>query len=149
MNSERLLADAMLGRLVTYLRMCGHDTVYAPDAGLEDDDEIRAVAREESRRLLTRDRELGARAADAVVLTSKNIDDKLAELAAAGVELSLTEPCRCGNCNGQLKRVSPATETATHAPDPATTDVWQCRDCGQQFWKGSHWADVAERLAGE
>ncbi|ERH09170.1 MAG: hypothetical protein J07HX64_00923 [halophilic archaeon J07HX64] len=60
MSRERLLADAMLGRLVSYLRMCGHDTVYAPDAGLEEDDDIRAVAREEGRRLLTRDRELGS-----------------------------------------------------------------------------------------
>jgi len=138
----------MLGRLATYLRMCGYDTVYAPDAGLTDDDEIHALARTDGRTLLTRDRELGARAADAVVLTSKNIDGKLAELAAAGVALSLAEPCRCGNCNGPLGRVSPATETPEYAPDPAETDVWQCRDCGQQFWKGSHWADVAGRLAG-
>jgi uncharacterized protein with PIN domain len=148
MNRERLLADAMLGRLVSYLRMCGHDTVYAPEVSLVDDDDIRGFAREEGRRLLTRDRELGARTADAVVLTSKEIDGKLAELAAAGVELSLAEPCRCGNCNGQLECVPPATETPGHAPDPAETDVWRCQSCEQRFWKGSHWADVAERLAG-
>jgi uncharacterized protein with PIN domain len=147
-REQRLLADAMLGRLATYLRMCGYDTVYAPDAGLTDDDDIHALARADGRTLLTRDRELGARAADAVVLTSKNIDDKLAELAAAGVELSLAEPCRCGNCNGQLERVSPTTETPEYAPDPAETDVWQCRSCGQRFWQGSHWEDVAGRLAG-
>jgi len=148
MNRERLLADAMLGRLVSYLRMCGHDTVYAPDAGLADDNDIRAVAREEGRRLLTRDRELGARTADAVVLTAKDIDGKLAELAATGVALSLAEPCRCGNCNGQLGCVPPATKTPGYAPDPAETDVWRCQSCKQRFWKGSHWSDVAERLAG-
>ena len=138
----------MLGRLATYLRMCGYDTVYVPDAGLEADSDIRAFARAEGRKLLTRDRELGARAADGLVLTSKNIDDKLAELAAAGVELSLSEPCRCGNCNGQLERASPAAETPEHTPDPAETDIWRCRACGQHFWKGAHWADVAGRLAG-
>jgi uncharacterized protein with PIN domain len=147
-REQRLLADAMLGKLVTYLRMCGYDTVYAPDAGLTDDDAIRALARAEERTLLTRNRDLGARAADAVVLTSKNIDGKLAELADAGVELSLSEPCRCGNCNGELERVPPTTETPEHAPDPAETDVWQCHSCGQRFWKGSHWDDVAGRLAG-
>ena len=147
MSRESLLADAMLGRLVSYLRMCGHDTVYAPDAGLEDDDDIRAVARKEDRRLLTRDRELGARTANAVVLTSKELDGKLAELAAAGVDLSLAEPCRCGSCNGCLERVSSAAETPDYAPDPVETDVWRCQSCEQLFWRGSHWSNVAKRLA--
>jgi len=25
---------------------------------------------------------------------------------------------------------------------------WRCTDCGQWFWKGGHWADVAARLDG-
>ena len=29
--TERVLLDAMLGKLATYLRMCGHDAAYAPD----------------------------------------------------------------------------------------------------------------------
>jgi hypothetical protein len=35
-----------------------------------------------------------------------------------------------------------------YAPDPEDTDVWRCIDCGQFFWKGSHWDDVADTLAG-
>jgi uncharacterized protein with PIN domain len=31
--------------------------------------------------------------------------------------------------------------------DPGETAVWRCRDCGQHFWKGSHWADMAGTLA--
>jgi uncharacterized protein with PIN domain len=31
----RLFVDAMLGRLVTYLRMCGYDMAYALDEGIE------------------------------------------------------------------------------------------------------------------
>jgi uncharacterized protein with PIN domain len=42
----------MLGRLATYLRMCGYDTVYAPDAGLTDDDDIHALARADGRTLV-------------------------------------------------------------------------------------------------
>jgi uncharacterized protein with PIN domain len=138
----------MLGRLVTYLRMCGYDAVYTTDAGLTDDD-IRAFAREEGRTLLTRDRDLAARAADGLVLTARDIDDQLRELADAGFDLSLPEePQRCSTCNGPLAGVDPGGSTPEHAPDPGETGVWRCRQCGQHFWKGSHWTDVAQRLAG-
>jgi uncharacterized protein with PIN domain len=144
-----LLADAMLGRLVTYLRMCGYDTAYVLDIGLADDDAIRRAARTDGRVLLTRDRDLAARSSNAVELEGRDIETQLAELAAAGFELSLpAEPRRCSTCNGELTAVDPTASTPEHAPDPAETGVWQCRSCGQQFWKGSHWDDVAERLAG-
>ena len=38
---DRLLLDAMLGKLATYLRMCGHDAAYALDRGVEADDAVR------------------------------------------------------------------------------------------------------------
>jgi Uncharacterized conserved protein len=145
-----LLADAMLGQLVTYLRMCGYDTAYVLDIGLADDDAIRRAARADGRVLLTRDRELAARTPGAVELECRDIEDQLAELAAAGFELSLpAEPQRCSTCNGELAAVDPTVSTPEHAPDPADTGVWQCCSCGQYFWKGSHWDDVAERLAGD
>jgi uncharacterized protein with PIN domain len=139
----------MLGRLVTYLRMCGYDTVYSLGEDLDSDDEILAVARAEERTLLTRDRDLAARAADGVLLTAREIDDQLAELAAAGFDLSLpAEPQRCSTCNGPLVRVGPDEPTPEYAPAASGTDVWRCEQCGQHFWKGSHWTDVAQRLAG-
>lgn len=144
----RLLVDTMLGRLATYLRMCGHDTVYSLDAGLEADDAILAAARESDRTVLTRDRELAARSDDSILLESRDIQSMLAELAGGGFALELPEtPRRCSNCNGQLTRVSTEATTPEYAPDPYTVDVWRCRDCGQHFWKGSHWNDVAETLA--
>lgn len=139
----RLLLDAMCGGLRSYLRMCGHDTAYAPDRDVEADDRVLALARAEGRTLVTRDRELGRRVPDTVVLDAHAVEAQLRELRAAGVSLDLERPSRCGRCNGRLER---ATGAPAYAPDGADP-VWRCVDCGQYFWKGSHWADVRETLA--
>ena len=144
----RLLLDAMLGGLRSYLRMCGHDAAYALEAGVEADDELLELTRQEDRRLVTGDRRLAARAEDAIRVESRETRPQLAELAAAGIELALpASPERCGACNGRLTRVDSGTETPTEAPDPGRTAVCACRDCGQLFWKGSHWDRVADTLA--
>jgi uncharacterized protein with PIN domain len=141
----RLLLDAMLGKLATYLRMCGHDAAYALDRGVEADDALLAWAAEEDRRLVTRDRQLAARAGDALLVAAKDLDGQLRAVRAAGVDLELTEPARCATCNGRLERLDDGP-TPEHAPDTDEQPVWRCRDCGQHFWRGSHWDDVAERL---
>lgn len=155
-TSDRLLLDTMCGKLATYLRMCGFDAAYALDAGAgksrdsrdaPGDDEL--LTRAEDRRLVTRDRQLAERAGDAVLVESRVVEDQLAELEAAGFNLSLPdEPARCGNCNGRVTSVEQTEPTPEYAPAPTETDVWRCVDCGQHFWKGSHWDDVAETLAG-
>jgi uncharacterized protein with PIN domain len=148
MAEERLLLDVMLGKLTTYLRMCGYDAAYAGEEGLETDEAIRARAHSEDRTLLTRDRELAAGTDDALLLESTAIEEQLAECAGAGLELSLPEePDRCSVCNG---RVVAAEERPEHAPDDVGT-VWRCTACDQYFWKGSHWERVRETLrqAGE
>jgi uncharacterized protein with PIN domain len=145
-GTDRLLLDAMLGSLATYLRFCGYDAAYALDEGVEDDDAVLALAGD--RLLLTRDRALAARAPRSVLLDSRDVVDQLRELSAAGFELAPADvPTRCGACNGRLVPVDPAQPTPPYAPDPTDREVWCCVDCGQHFWKGSHWADVAETLA--
>ncbi|MEF8839461.1 MAG: Mut7-C RNAse domain-containing protein [Haloarculaceae archaeon] len=167
-GDDRLLLDAMLGKLATHLRMCGYDTAYveseaeppeilegsdaqdsleeteAPDP----DDAIRERATIESRTLLTRDRELARATPGAVLLTERQIEEQLRELASAGFVLELSErPERCGICNTALVAVGAEETSPDYAPDPAAVDCWRCPDCGQFFWRGSHWADVAETLA--
>jgi uncharacterized protein with PIN domain len=79
--------------------------------------------------------------------TKRNIEDQLAELREAGVELAVAEtPTRCGRCNGSLLAVDATEETPEYAPDPDDTDCWRCRECGQLFWKGSHWKRMKETL---
>jgi uncharacterized protein with PIN domain len=159
-----LLLDVMLGKLATYLRMCGYDAAYALDRearstsertsgeeqrddprGFEADDRLVEVARDEDRLLVTRDAALAERA-DGLLLTSKPVTDQLRELSEAGFALDLSEPARCANCNGELVAVAAGDSTPEYAPEAAETRVWRCSDCGQHFWKGSHWDAVGETL---
>lgn len=147
-SDTALLLDAMLGKLATYLRMCGYDAAYALDRGVEDDDELRAIADREGRVLLTRDVELASRAHESLLLEFRDVRRQLAALAAEGYELSLDVPTRCSGCNGRLERLPETASTPEFAPDPTERPVWYCGDCDQFFWRGDHWEDVARRLEG-
>lgn len=145
-DHDALLLDAMLGTLASYLRMCGYDAAYTPDRGIEEDAAIRSLAAAEARRLITRDRSLAASTPGAVLLTERETTAQLRELRDAGVKLVLDEhPSRCGVCNGPVERVAEAEDRPEYAP--AEGPVWRCLDCGQHYWKGSHWDDVAETLS--
>jgi uncharacterized protein with PIN domain len=169
-DPPRVLCDAMCGKLATYLRMCGYDAAYALDRGVEADDRLLSIAAAEDRTLVTRDRELAARAADALCLTERDVLDQLREVAEAGFPVALAgTPTRCGACNGAVERVGPTgvdvdpDDRPEYVPDDvgaspagdATDDdsaadprpAWRCRDCGRWFWKGGHWESVADRLA--
>ncbi len=137
-----LFLDVMLGKLATYLRMCGYDTAYALDRGVEDDDRILELARGEGRTLVTRDEELAARRQDSVLLRSLDVTDQLCELRNCDFDLSLSDPVRCSDCNGQLVRDD--GESPEYAPDDE--QVWRCEDCKKRFWKGSHWESVERTL---
>ncbi|WP_324758622.1 Mut7-C RNAse domain-containing protein [Haloarcula montana] len=147
-DRDPLVLDAMLGTLATYLRMCGYDAAYALDRDAEANADLLALAHTEARRLVTRDADLARAAPDSVLLTERAVDDQLRELADAGFTLELADPpTHCGTCNGRLEAVDRTEPTPEYAPDPADEPLWRCRDCGQHFWKGSHWDDVAETLA--
>lgn len=144
-DAERFVLDVMLGKLATYLRMCGHDTAYALDRDVEDDDRIREIVTAENRTLLTRDVELADRTPGAALLVERAVEDQLQVLRDGGVELSLpAQPQRCSTCNGPVARGN-ADEAPEHAP--SGVEMYRCQDCKQWFWTGSHWDDVRETLA--
>ncbi|WP_425499151.1 Mut7-C RNAse domain-containing protein [Natronosalvus rutilus] len=147
--TDRLLVDGMCGGIVAYCRMCGHDTLYAGDRDLEDDARLLDVAAAEDRTVVTRDVDLAGRSERAILLESRDTDEQLRTLHDRGVDLTLPdEPRRCGRCNGPIERVpeTETTDTPPYAPDPNEVAVWACRDCGQHFWKGSHWDRVRRTL---
>jgi len=135
----RFVADAMLGKLVTYMRMAGHDVVYAPDEDAVEDDDVAALADETGRVLLTRDVELAERT-DGILVESKNVEGQLRELSEEGVTFELGEPRRCSTCNGGLSETDASSDDV---PDDVTR-AWRCDDCGKTYWRGSHWDDVRE-----
>ncbi len=148
MTDEQFLLDVMLGKLATYLRLCGYDTVYAQEEGIEADDALKQYAESEQRRLVTRDQELAARTDGALLLETRDVADQLAELAAYGIAVELpTEPQRCSVCNGRVRTLGDEEQRPEHAPDDIDP-IWQCRACDQHFWKGSHWERMGDIVAG-
>jgi len=145
--TERLIVDVMLGKLATYLRMCGYDTLYAQEEGIEADDAIKRLAEREDRTLLTRDRELADRTESAILLRTREIDAQLRELTEHGFSIDLPKaPERCSVCNGRVSALETAQQRPEHAPD-GIDEIWQCRACEQYFWKGSHWEQVSAIVA--
>ncbi|ERH08128.1 MAG: hypothetical protein J07HN4v3_00494 [Halonotius sp. J07HN4] len=142
---RQFFLDAMVGKLATYLRMCGYDTRYAGEEDLEADAAIGERVQASGRTLVTRDRDLAASTDGAILLTDREIKGQLAELRDQGVDINLpSEPERCSVCNGRVDAIE-SGQRPEHAPDGVR--IWQCRDCEQYFWKGSHWERMAETVA--
>lgn len=148
---SRFLADAMLGRLARWLRAIGCDTaqlpVHVPDA------EIVALARQENRVLLTRDRHLlrELRAPHALEITS---DEPLEQLRSVVATFGIARPAafftRCLIDNTPLTEV-PSEDVADRIPPLARElpgPVFRCTACDRVYWRGSH-ARRMERILEE
>ncbi|MFZ5557146.1 MAG: Mut7-C RNAse domain-containing protein [Pseudomonadota bacterium] len=149
LRRPRFIADAHLGGLARLLRMLGFDTLF--DNGFHDDD-IRRLAREDGRIVLSRDKEL---------LKTRDIthgcfvhalkpQEQLREIVE---RLQLGADARpltlCLHCNRPLRPIEKA-QVAERLP-PNVAELHQrfstCDGCGRVFWEGSHWARMRELLA--
>jgi hypothetical protein len=138
--------DEMLGSLARWLRIMGYDAVYHRD---EDDTEIVDFAMREGRYLLTRDRELAARAGeDGLYIDDDDVMEQLSQVSEE-FDLSLDESMtRCTVCNGPLE-VLGREEVKDDVPEGALKEndrFYRCRRCGKLYWKGSHWTDIRAKL---
>jgi uncharacterized protein len=150
MEEPRWLIDEMLGRLSRYLRFLGYDTEYVRGVS---DDAIVARAREEGRRLITRDRTLSRRVPRAVLLSRTDIAGQMRELRAAYPNLRFEVRFdRCSLCNGHLLAGSkvPSEESVLERLPPEVrqgrTPLYTCQTCGHLYWEGSHTRNVRRRL---
>jgi uncharacterized protein len=151
MEEPRWLVDEMLGRLSRYLRFLGYDAEYVRGVS---DDRIVARAREEGRRLITRDRTLSGRLPEAVLLSRTDIAGQMRELRAAYPELRFEVRFdRCSLCNGRLvagakvPSEGPVVERLPPEVRQGRTPLYACQTCGHLYWEGSHTRNVRRRLA--
>jgi hypothetical protein len=143
----RFLCDEMLARLARLLRAAGYDTELA--AG-ERDTPMLQRARAEGRVLVTRDRELAARAAPAaVLLRADRLEDQARALSAAvPIDWRLAPFTRCIIDNTPLREVTP--EEIGRIPRSAQAlggPFRACPSCGRLYWPGSHVKRLGARLA--
>ena len=145
----RFVADAHLGGLARLLRMCGFDTLY--DNHYEDS-QIAAIAADQQRIVLTRDRELLKRRivdrgcylhALKPALQLRELFERL-DLARSARPFSL-----CIHCNRPLHEIAPEQARPYLPPRIAAlySRFFACDACRRLYWQGSHWRNMRTLLA--
>ncbi len=135
----------MLGRLASWLRLLGYDTVYS-DAG---DHELARQARAQDRVLLTRDTQLSKRRGiDTLLIRSDTLEDQLRQVID---EFGLSQSkvfSRCPTCNAPLRQVSKSAVKDRVPPYVFENheSFQACPECEKVYWRGSHWRRIRHRL---
>jgi uncharacterized protein with PIN domain len=133
--------DGHLGKLASYLRMLGFDTLYQNDF---EDAALAQISAEENRILLTRDQGLLKRRAvvHGYWVRSKDPDQQLVEvLGRFDLQGEVRPLQRCMRCNGRLLPVekSKILDKLEEKTRRYFHEFAQCQACQQVYWKGSHW----------
>ncbi len=150
----RFLVDAMLGNLARWLRLFGHDTVYANDLikpgedGLSDSD-LGKVALEQGRILITRDKEFAKRVANSIFVPGTDNTENL-KVIQESIHTQLTfnqDLARCTACNGALMKIANKNSVKNLVPVKTFArydDFWKCSNpnCEKIYWQGSHFEDI-------
>ncbi len=144
----RFVADSHLGGLAHLLRMMGFDTLY--DNHFHDD-EIVAIAEQDSRIVLTRDRELLKRRTitHGCYVHALKSEQQLREIVE---RLDLARSAKpfalCLHCNVPLHPADKAS-VFDRLP-PRVQENYErfsaCDSCGRVFWEGSHWRNMRRVL---
>jgi uncharacterized protein len=148
-GKPRFVLDTHLGRLASYLRMMGFDTLYRNDYS---DDELALISNQQERVLLTRDIGLLKRSLVIHGRFMRHTDPKhqIVEVMRRYDLAQFVVPLqRCLKCNGLLHSVDKASILNRISPTTAQHfDLFhQCSDCGQVYWKGSHYDQMQSFMA--
>ncbi len=152
-TARKFLVDAMLGKLATWLRLAGCDTVYNP--GIHDD-ELLKMAVEETRILLSSDVELVRRAENQGVssmLVRGSVDFEVAEVFRVFQVAPQIDPskARCSKCNGQLTELrNKEREKIKDLVFEQTYDhydiFWHCQECDNVYFQGGYWDNIQKYM---
>ncbi|TET21919.1 MAG: hypothetical protein E3J71_07760 [Candidatus Stahlbacteria bacterium] len=145
-SKPRFLADAMLGKLSTWLRILGWDAEYVKGKSTE---ELLDRAKTEGRILLTRRQ--GLEDERLVFVESEILEEQLKQLEELYRILTNAEPfTRCIACNVVLQAVDKA-EVKGKVPFytfQTQQEFSRCPRCGKLFWPGSHHTAMLRKIKG-
>jgi uncharacterized protein with PIN domain len=144
----RFIADAHLGGLAHLLRMTGFDTLYDNNYH---DRQIELLAAQETRIVLTRDRELLKRRSitHGCYVRALKPPDQLCEIFdRLDLAHSIKPFTLCLNCNTPLRPVEKATVLERLPPSVRERfdHFSTCDICQRVFWEGSHWERMRAML---
>lgn len=147
-QEPRFILDNHLGKLTSYLRMLGFDSLYHNDF---QDAQLAKIAVDESRILLTRDHRLLMRKniSQGYWLRSQDPRQQLKEVMARFSLYTQINPFqRCMKCNHLLHPVS--KEEILDRLEPLTRLYYDefrlCPGCQSVYWKGSHFIKMMQHI---
>ena len=140
LRETAFVMDCHLGRLAAYMRLLGFDVLYRNDFL---DEELAEISQKEKRICVTRDRGLLKRnqIEHGYWIRSTDPREQTIELIRRfQLNREICPFVHCVRCNGKLMPVSVTEvqeklEAGTLENIP---DFSRCMDCGQVYWKGSH-----------
>ena len=140
----------MLGTLATWLRILGFDTFYANSE--ISDSELLQIARNESRIIVTRDKELIFRGKkkklDVIEVRDTDLDEQLIQIFKITNIDDNNILSRCTLCNAPLQKIK-KKDVIGKVPEKVfeNKDVfWYCSDCNKYYWMGSHYDKIMNSI---
>lgn len=140
LRDVRFVVDVNLGRLARLLRLLGFDVRWQNDL---DDDALAAIAEDEHRVVLTRDRGLLKRrnvTHGLFVRSERAIEQAVDVVRRLDLGDRMTPFSRCLRCGDELADVTKAE--VLDRLEPLTRKHYhrfrRCATCGQIYWRGSH-----------
>ena len=153
-DRPRFFVDSMLGNIARKLRLFGYDSRY--DSGIDDEELIR-TAKDETRIIVTKDRQLADRCRrlghDSILISKTGDIEQVREvrehLHIGCMEIN-GDVARCPKCNSatipferqDLLGVLPAGVLELYER------FWRCGKCSQVYWEGTHIKNL-QRFVGE
>lgn len=144
----RFLADRMVGRLATWLRILGYDTAYLPQLSPQG---LLREGRRQGRILLTRDTRL-LRQKDAPPLVFIRDDHFRQQVKQVVIECGLTPLVslfsRCSECNQVLEEVT-KERIQDQVPEyvrQTQNTFYRCSACHRIYWGATHKTRVLAEL---
>ena len=150
----KFIADRMLGKLATWLRIFGYDTLYIGDFKTEDED-LFLLENFKDRTLLTRDKELYDRAIKrkrrVILIKNDSVIDQISQMRDFGISTEI-KMVRCSVCNELLRK--PGDEETKEVMTregigenlKEKYELWYCERCKKLYWLGSHYRNMVKFL---
>ncbi len=148
LREPRFVLDTHLGKLASYLRMLGFDSLYENDYS---DEELADISASEHRILLTRDRGLLKRSkvTHGYLVRAEFSRKQVREVLRRFDLFNAINPFgRCMRCNKPLTDVA-LNEVRSRVPQrvkESLTEYRQCTGCDRIYWKGTHYDKMAKYI---
>ena len=146
------LVDSMLGNIARKLLLLGYDSEYYSNI---DDLKLIEKAKHEKRTIISKDRDLIARAKkQGITSVYVTKEDKIEQFLEILEHISLEfdtisgDTARCTKCNSPTSQID-KSKVADKIPEKVlefNDKFWSCDNCKQIYWEGTHIKKLQEFL---